>query len=647
MIRVTDHNCKNALLEIAQDHFGVERPQYIHFDYGPHHAKVFRCLCTFHEQMTSSIGRTKIEAEQLASQAMLHKVQDLYFEQTNTTLITTGKPIVLPSRMLEILDSLKHDPCFDVLSLYGDAVIRCVIAQYLYDNYSEFREGVFTLIIAEAMRGETRRQVAISLKLEPYVKSEITTRTLVDTLNAVIGKLNLLEQNNLAKKLILDHYQPFIDHAAWIILSNSIVATEQTSNAKIKTIIHNFKNELQEYAQKYKLPTPSYHLINREGADHAPIFTVKCIFDGMEKIGTASTVKSAQQNAAKDTLESIYLKNVGKERTVRRSRTYANHSRYDSSTYKWRLSKLKHQLDLPDFVTLAHLMSAFTHPSLDSEENYQRLEFLGDAILRMLIIDYLVHKYPTITDKAFLSPLVDRLVSAETQIKIAKKLQLHKYVLSSASITEGMLGDVLEALIAAIYIDAKARSVGASLYNDAVPIIINWFKPEIVNSLGEDHPTENKTIGSDNFPASTLTGTVAKAAILTAARIHARSETKTTNQATKKAQAAVLSVPKIHEDFPALRASTTRTKTDNSSKFNGRTTAAQAQTSADMTFTATDTQVRSYAKVATTKQTTKKPPALVWSAPKVHEDFPTLSPPTIRTKTTNNNRWRTPAKHCF
>lgn len=206
MFWVTDHNYKNALLEIAQDHFGVERPQYIHFDYGPHHAKVFRCICSFHEQMTSSIGRTKIEAEQLASQAMLSKAQDLCFVQTNTKSITTGQSALLSSRILEALDGLEHDLYFDVLSLYGDAIVRYLIAQYLYDNYSEFREDIFTLIIAEAMRGETRAQIAISLKLECHVKSEITTRTLADTLSAAIGKLNLLALDNLAKKLILDHY---------------------------------------------------------------------------------------------------------------------------------------------------------------------------------------------------------------------------------------------------------------------------------------------------------------------------------------------------------------------------------------------------------------------------------------------------------
>lgn len=121
----------------------------------------------------------------------------------------------------------------------------------------------------------------------------------------------------------------------------------------------------------------------------------------------------------------------------------------------------------------------------DAEKNYQRLEFLGDAILRMLIVDYLLHKYPNIIEKAFLSPLVDQLISAETQTKIAKKLQLNEYILSATPVTDSMLGDVLEALIAAIYIDAEAYSIyiGISLYNNAIPVIINWFKTEIIYNL--------------------------------------------------------------------------------------------------------------------------------------------------------------------
>lgn len=638
MFRVTDHNYKNALLEIAQGYFGVERPQYIHFDYGPHHAKVFRCICSFHQKMTSSIGRTKIEAEKLASQAMLNKIQHLCFKQINTEWIfsTTEESAVLPSRILSILDNLKHDSCFDVLSLSGDAIVRYVIAQYLYDYYSEFREGILMLIIAEAMREETRAQVAINLKLETYVRTQITTRTWADTLSAVIGKLNLLALDNLAKKLVLDYYQPFIDHSVSIILGNSIAAGERVTGVEIKTTIHNFKNELQEYAQRYGFPLPSYYVISKEGVEHAPTFTVKCVFKRMEKIGEGITVKAAEQNAARSALENIYLEDVDKERFVRRSQTYASFSASDSSANERDLAELKHHLHLPSFVTLSHLTRAFIHSSLDAENNYQRLEFLGDAILRMLIIDYLLHQYPKIIDKAFLSPLVDHLVSAQTQIKIAKRLQLNKYILSSTAITDGMLGDVLEALIAAIYIDAEIQSRGANFCNSAVPVIIDWFKPEIMHSLGPYHLATDGTVGSDNFPALTSVATAAKATVSTDTQTRSYAGVATTKQVTRKPQSISEPVPKIQEDFPPLRTLTAKTKTNDSpSKLSYVTPTIQTQISTGMASASTDTQARSYAGVVTTKQVTKKPQFIFWSAPKIQEDFPPLRTANAKTKTTN------------
>ncbi len=546
MFTVTDNNFKNALLEIAQGYFGVERPQYIHFDYGPHHAKVFRCICIFRQQMVSNIGRTKVEAEQLASQDMLNKLQHLYFKQVNTKWIfSTEGSIVLPSQILCVLDNLKHDQYFEVLSLYGDAILRYVIAQHLYDHYPEFQEDMLTLIIAEAMREKTRAQFSLNLKLEQYIATTITTRSLASILSAVIGKLNLLGLDNLAKELILDHYQPFIDYSVSIILSSSIISHQFSSAVEIKTSIHNFKNELQEYAQKRSLPMPSYHLISKEGIDHAPMFTVNCIFRRITKIGKGATVKSAEQMAAQSILDNISLEDVNKERLVRRSKTYASPSAGDCAASKLELSDLKHHLHLPTFVTFTGLKRAFTHPSLKAEENYQRLEFLGDAILRMLIIDYLLRKYQKIIDKAFLSSLVDKLVSAETQIIIAKKLQLNKYILASTAITDGILSDVLEALIATIYIDAKACSIGTvfSFCNSAMSVIIAWFEPEIMRNLDEyNHAKDGAAFGAVDFPALTTISAAPKTQASTMAFVSYAMVTA----AAKKIQY------EIQEDLPPL-----------------------------------------------------------------------------------------------
>jgi ribonuclease III len=195
------------------------------------------------------------------------------------------------------------------------------------------------------------------------------------------------------------------------------------------------------------------------------------------------------------------------------------------------LKGLKYRLGLPDFVTFVNLKRALTHASLESEQHYQRLEFLGDAILRMLIIDYLLRQYPKIIDKAFLSPCVDELVSAQTQIKIAKKLGLKQSIFSAAPITDSMLSDVLEALIAAVYIDGQDR---------AVSIIINWFKPAIRERFGEDDLRDSRKDRSDHLPSLVTGAIVPRTSSSIGTQVRSYSEVVATGQQTMKRQKTLL-----------------------------------------------------------------------------------------------------------
>ncbi len=104
------------------------------------------------------------------------------------------------------------------------------------------------------------------------------------------------------------------------------------------------------------------------------------------------------------------------------------------------------------------LLKSLTHKSFDNENNNEKLEFLGDRVLGLIIAKKLLETYPNekegILDKKFAS-----LVNKKTCLKIAKKIELEKFVLTFNSnkknnhIEDKVLSDTCEALIGSIYLD--------------------------------------------------------------------------------------------------------------------------------------------------------------------------------------------------
>lgn len=112
-----------------------------------------------------------------------------------------------------------------------------------------------------------------------------------------------------------------------------------------------------------------------------------------------------------------------------------------------------------------HLEIALTHPSYGSDHHvphYQRLEFLGDAVLELAISRYLFFELPGINEGR-LTRLRAELVREETLYKIAVKMHLGAHIrLSIGEEKSGgrekpsILSDVTEAIIAAVYLDGGA-----------------------------------------------------------------------------------------------------------------------------------------------------------------------------------------------
>jgi len=110
------------------------------------------------------------------------------------------------------------------------------------------------------------------------------------------------------------------------------------------------------------------------------------------------------------------------------------------------------------------LEKALTHKSFNNNINNEKLEFLGDRVLGLIISEKLLEKYPDekegIIDKKYAN-----LVNKKTCLLIAKKINLKKFILLGDShkklerSADKISSDCLEAVVGAIYLDGGLKSV--------------------------------------------------------------------------------------------------------------------------------------------------------------------------------------------
>jgi ribonuclease III len=137
-------------------------------------------------------------------------------------------------------------------------------------------------------------------------------------------------------------------------------------------------------------------------------------------------------------------------------------------------------------------------------ESNERLEFLGDAVLQLVISEYLYSNYSKYREGA-LTKMRQQLVCEKTLAKIAKKIELGKYInlgngeeASDCRSRPKILADSLEALIAAIYLDSVKS--GNEEYKS---IILKLFDTEIKKSsqAGADYKTKLQQLAEQDGTA--------------------------------------------------------------------------------------------------------------------------------------------------
>jgi ribonuclease-3 len=166
------------------------------------------------------------------------------------------------------------------------------------------------------------------------------------------------------------------------------------------------------------------------------------------------------------------------------------------------------------------ITEALTHRSYKKEVNNERLEFLGDAVMDLIVGEYLFHLFPK-AEEGMLSKLRAALVNEDSFTRLAKRLNLGKFLyLSPAEENNNgrekpsILSSAFEAVMGAVYLESgfdTAKNVALKLLKAEFPVItpeelLKDYKttlqeitqahfgvvPEyrVVNASGPDHKKE-------------------------------------------------------------------------------------------------------------------------------------------------------------
>lgn len=161
------------------------------------------------------------------------------------------------------------------------------------------------------------------------------------------------------------------------------------------------------------------------------------------------------------------------------------------------LSQLEENLNYR-FTDRSFLSTALRHSSYVNEqvdttlEDNERLEFLGDAVLNLVIGDALMHTFPGVSE-GNLSRMRSNLVNETQLAEIARQISLGPFIRlgKGESQTNGreknsILSDVLEAVIAAVYLDGGFES--------AYRLVNRHFKPVLNGARPTRMSTDSKSL---------------------------------------------------------------------------------------------------------------------------------------------------------
>ncbi|MFC1933815.1 ribonuclease III [Chloroflexota bacterium] len=183
------------------------------------------------------------------------------------------------------------------LEFLGDAVLGLIVAEKLYQDFSQFTEGEMTKLRAAVVRRDTLARTAKVIRLGNYIylgKGEEASGGQLKPVN-LAGALEAL-----IAAIFLDQGLP---GARDFILKLFDAELQKVINQGTDT---DYKSELQQLIQAKKQQTPTYHLIEATGPDHDKRFTVEIrLGQSVLARGSGKSKKAAETEAARLALEKL------------------------------------------------------------------------------------------------------------------------------------------------------------------------------------------------------------------------------------------------------------------------------------------------------------------------------------------------------
>lgn len=149
--------------------------------------------------------------------------------------------------------------------------------------------------------------------------------------------------------------------------------------------------------------------------------------------------------------------------------------------YSEQLAEFNRRLNLsfstPSLLLHALTFKSYTYEHADASEDNERLEFLGDAVLDLIVAEWAYHHFPELPE-GDLTKIRARIVRNENLAQIAKQINLSEALrlgygekTSSGDLRESILGSAFEALLGAIYLDSNIENVKIFLLPFINPLI--------------------------------------------------------------------------------------------------------------------------------------------------------------------------------
>jgi len=184
------------------------------------------------------------------------------------------------------------------LEFLGDAILNMVIAQYLYDQFPQAREGQLSRLRARLVRGVTLAEIAWEFELGDYLRlgsGELKSggfrreSILADAVESIIGAIYLDSGFNACQERVLEWFSGRLE------------------NLSLQDTQKDPKTRLQEYLQSRQQALPQYEVISVSGQAHQQTFDVDCSVPMLDEVvkGSGGSRRVAEQQAAQAALYAL------------------------------------------------------------------------------------------------------------------------------------------------------------------------------------------------------------------------------------------------------------------------------------------------------------------------------------------------------